>query len=355
MPIAERFRAFPLLIAAVTVAAGYYVGVRIGLSLTFPLVTTSVLWPPNAILTTALLLVPVRHWWVCLAAALPVHFALELGAGMPPGLVGLLFLTNCSEAVVAAGGMRLLSDAPTEFNTFRRVVVFLFCAVLAAPILSSFADAAVVHVFKGEPYWTVFRTRVFGNALTELSIVPCAVRGLLAIVHGVRKPTALRVVEAVALALASRRWPSGSSAAACKCCRLRGRRRCSFCRCSGPPRGSASAASAPRCSCLRSSRAMRRDSVRPRFELSPLEGLMAVQVYLIVIGVPLMCMAALLEERRRGALDLADRLKFEALLSTISQGLRPHAGRHGAGRARRLSPAGWRVPGSRLCVPAADW
>ena len=319
MSDAERFRAFPLLVAAVTVAAGYYMGVQIGLTLTFPLITTSVLWPPNAILTTALLLVPVRHWWVPLAAALPVHFMLELGAGMPPGLVGLLFLTNCSEAVVAAGGMRLLSDAPTEFNTFRRVVVFLFCAVLAAPILSSFADAAVVHFFKGEPYWTVFRTRAFGNALTELSIVPCVVRGLLAVMHGLRTPRALRVVEAVALALcltAMAVWVFGGGVQMLPVTRT-------------PPMlllplfwaaarfGVGGVSAALFLSALLASYETR---IGPAaIALSPLEGLMAVQVYLTVIGVPLMCMAALLEERRRSALDLADRLKFEALLSSISR------------------------------------
>src|SRR5262245_12693911 len=99
MRVTDRLRPFPLLLAAVIVAARYYVRVQIGLALTFPRVTTSVLWPPNAILTTALLLVPVRQWWVCLGAALPVHVALELSAGMSPGLVGLLFLTNCSEAL----------------------------------------------------------------------------------------------------------------------------------------------------------------------------------------------------------------------------------------------------------------
>ena len=74
-----------LLAVAAVVGAGYYLGAQIGLALTFPPSTTSVLWPPNAILTAALLLVPPRHWWVCLAAALPVHLLLETGAGFSPG------------------------------------------------------------------------------------------------------------------------------------------------------------------------------------------------------------------------------------------------------------------------------
>jgi signal transduction histidine kinase/integral membrane sensor domain MASE1 len=319
MAAPSRFRVFPLWLAAVEVAAGYYVGVQIGLALTFPGATTSVLWPPNAILTTALLLVPVRRWWVCFAAALPVHLAVELGAGMSPGLVGALFLTNCSEAAIAAGGMRLLSDAPTEFNTFRRVLVFLGCAVVAAPILSSIADAAVVHFFRGEPYWTVVRTRSFGNALTELSVVPCAVRGLLAIRNGLPLPAFRRVLEAGVLALgmagvAAWAFSGGMQLA-------------------GIPRttpilllpllwaaarfGVSGVSAALFLAALLASYEAR--TTQPAIQMSPLEGLIEVQMYLIVIGVPLMCMAALLDERRRASIDLAHRLKFEALLSTVSQ------------------------------------
>ena len=172
---------------------------QIGLWLTFPPVTTtSVLWPPNSILTAALLLVPVRQWWVCLAAALPVHLLLELSAGMPH-LVGWLFVTNCTEALLAAGGARLLSDSPTQFDTLRRVAVFIGAAGLAAPILSSFADAAVAHYAGAQPYWEVWRVRTFANTLTELSVVPVAVLGVTAITSGFTRPGWPRLAEAALL------------------------------------------------------------------------------------------------------------------------------------------------------------
>ena len=52
--------------------------------------------------------------------------------------------------------------------------------------------------------------------------------------------------------------------------------------------------------------------------LPPVESLMAVQMYLSLMAVPLMCVGGLLEERRRGASDLRERLRFEGLLSAIS-------------------------------------
>src|SRR5437762_6045212 len=169
------FRGLRTAAAALGVCVGYYVGAHFGFLLRFPPMTPSVMWPPNAILTTALLLAPPRHWWIYLFAALPAHLAAELGAGWPTSLVLILFVTNCSEALFAACGVRWLSDAPRRFDTLRRVVVFIIAAVIVAPFLSSFLDAAAVAAVQREPYWSVWQTRLFSNALTELTVVPALV------------------------------------------------------------------------------------------------------------------------------------------------------------------------------------
>src|SRR4029079_12745928 len=110
---------------AVLVAVAYYIGANIGLIFRFPPTTPSVLWPPNSILPATLLLTPTGRWWVVLLAALPAHLAAELPAGWPLPLVMALFVTNCLEAVLAAGLVRRFSDAPTRFDTLDRVGVFL--------------------------------------------------------------------------------------------------------------------------------------------------------------------------------------------------------------------------------------
>jgi signal transduction histidine kinase len=48
------------------------------------------------------------------------------------------------------------------------------------------------------------------------------------------------------------------------------------------------------------------------------ERVLALQVFLIVVGVPLLVLGALIEERRGIVKDLADRLRFEELLSQLS-------------------------------------
>ena len=117
---------------ALLVAAAYYVGAKAGLLFRFPPATTSVIWPPNSILTAVLLIAAPRRWWIYLLAALPAHLAAQLPAGWPTPLVLGLFVTNCSEAVIAAVFVRRFSDAPA-LDTLRRAVVFILGAVFLAP------------------------------------------------------------------------------------------------------------------------------------------------------------------------------------------------------------------------------
>src|SRR5262245_45125672 len=106
------------------VCIGYYVGGNIGSIFRFPPATPSVVWPPNAILTATLLLTPWRRWWIYLLAAFPAHLVIQVGMERPLPMVLALFITNCSEALVAAIGVRWRSHAPVRFDSLRRVVVF---------------------------------------------------------------------------------------------------------------------------------------------------------------------------------------------------------------------------------------
>jgi integral membrane sensor domain MASE1 len=184
---------------ALLVCVGYYAGSRIGLVLRFPPSTPSVLWPPNAILTVTLLLTPPRRWWIWLLAALPAHLVIQLGTGWPALLIALLFATNCSEALIAALGVRRFSDAPARFDTLRRVAVFIGAAGLAAPFVSSFADAAAVSWLRAELDGVVWRTRFFSNVLTELTLVPALAMAITAGPTWIRTAPTRRHLEAALL------------------------------------------------------------------------------------------------------------------------------------------------------------
>ena len=183
--------------AVVIVALAYYVGVRVGLALTMRPSPVSTLWPPNAILTAALLLTPARAWWTVLLAALPAHVAGELPGGIPLTMVLCWFISNASEALIGAGAMRLLEPVP-RLDSFRRVTVFLVTCVFFAPFASSFLDAAFVawNRFGTAGYWEVWRTRLFSNALATLALVPVIIQTATARFDRLRVVPPRRYLEA---------------------------------------------------------------------------------------------------------------------------------------------------------------
>src|SRR4030088_3184599 len=126
------------------VFVGYYLGAKVGFALTFHPYPVSVLWPPNAILLAALLLTPVRVWWVILLAAFPAHLAAQLQSDVPPAMILCWFVSNSCEALIGAGCVRYFIRRPVHLDHLRNFGIFCFFAAFLAPFLSSFLDAAFV-------------------------------------------------------------------------------------------------------------------------------------------------------------------------------------------------------------------
>jgi len=190
-----------LLIIGLWVFAGYYLGCKIGFALTFQPHPISVLWPPNSVLVAALLLTPPRSWWVVLLAALPAHLAAQLQSHVPPLMIFCWFVSNSCEALIGAGLMRYLVGGPIRFVTLRNVGLFCLCVVFIAPFLSSFLDAALVvwNHWGEDTYWELIRLRLFSNALAALIIVPLVVTWATTGIQPLRTARLSRYLEACAL------------------------------------------------------------------------------------------------------------------------------------------------------------
>ena len=169
------------------VFAGYYLGAKIGFALTFHPYPVSVLWPPNSILVAALLLTPPRIWWFVLLAAFPAHCATQLQSHVPPLMILCWFVSNSSEALIGASLTRYLVRGPIQFTSLRNAGIFCLCVVFAGPFLSSFLDAAFVrwNAWGHGSYWELIRIRFFSNALAALIVAPLivtwATKGILAV------------------------------------------------------------------------------------------------------------------------------------------------------------------------------
>ncbi len=163
-----------LAISAVLVFAGYYFGAKIGFALKFAPHPVSVLWPPNSILLAALLLTPRRTWWVLLLAALPAHWLVQLQSNVPPRMILCWYISNCVEALIGAASVRAFLPRPIRFDRMRNVAIFCFFGALLGPFLSSFLDAAFVTLnhWGNDGYWEVWRIRFTSNVLAALTIAP---------------------------------------------------------------------------------------------------------------------------------------------------------------------------------------
>ncbi|HEY7028104.1 MAG TPA: PAS domain S-box protein [Gemmatimonadales bacterium] len=176
--------------AALLMGGGYYVGARLGFLLTLHPIPVSTLWPPNSLLLAGLLLTPYRYWWVILLAAFPAHLAVELQSGIPMSMVLCWFVSNATEALLGAGCVRYFIDGPLRFDKFRNVSVFVLGAATLATLLSSFLDAGfvVLNHWGNVGYWDVVRTRFFSNSLASLTLVPVIVTWIQGGLDPFRRP-----------------------------------------------------------------------------------------------------------------------------------------------------------------------
>jgi signal transduction histidine kinase/integral membrane sensor domain MASE1 len=312
-------------VLALCVAVAYFLGARLGLFLRLPGHTPSVLWPPNALLTSALLLVPPRHWPVCLLAALPAHLSLNLDTEWPSAFVATIFVTNCTEALISASLLRGISDRPTEFDSVHSVLGFVVTVALLGPFLSSFLDAFVVVSFGLESYWDVWRARFFSNVLTSLTVVPAAVGLLTRAGPWMRHATRARWLEAAALmaalvgvwllvsAWSSERLPVIPGAARAPLVFFLPVITWAVVR-FGPTGASVAMLTATVLTIAAAARST--DMFLP---LTPDRTLLGLQLLLIAVAIPHLVLAAAIEERRQASSALAARLRFEELLSQLSQ------------------------------------
>jgi signal transduction histidine kinase len=189
------------IVPAILLGVGYYLAARLGFAFTLQPHPISTLWPPNALLLAALALAPVRVWWLLLGAALPAHLLAELQSGVPTVMVLAWYASNCSEALIGAGLVRSFVPGPLRLDSFRNASVFLLCGALAAPLASSFLDAALVRLigWGSGDYLELVRMRVFSNVLAELTVAPLVLTWATFRLARLRQTTARRYFEVAAL------------------------------------------------------------------------------------------------------------------------------------------------------------
>ncbi len=287
---------------------GYYLGSRIGFALTFRPHPVSVLWPPNSILVAALLLTPPRIWWFVLLAAFPAHCAAQLQSHVPRLMILGWFISNSCEAVISAGLTRYFVGGPIRFRSLRDAGIFCLCAVVIGPFLSSFLDAAFVvwnHLGQ-DAYWKLIRIRFSSNALAALIMVPLIVTWVRNGIPRVRRARFSSYLEACVLFLslfsvsyaALYKFGSGVDSALLFL-------PLSFLLWAAVRFGSVGASSAIFIVGFLAIWSGSHDD-GPFSGGTAEENALSIQIFLIVLAIPLMFLAAVIEERTKGEAQLRE-------------------------------------------------
>ena len=201
-PVGTRLTGAPRqFLLTLLVAAGYYVGSRVGFLLTPHQTPIATFWPPNAVVLAAFLLAPYSRWWMFLVAVFPVHLLIQLSTGIPLATACGWFLSNSAEALLGAICIRHFKKTEELFESVNGVLIFLGFAAVMAPLASSFADAAVVLTTGfGNGYWELWISRLFSNMLAAVMVAPTIVVITQNAGHWKQRLNRWRVLEAVLLA-----------------------------------------------------------------------------------------------------------------------------------------------------------
>jgi PAS domain S-box-containing protein len=185
-----------ILIAAV-VSLTYYVTAVVGFEFALQPGSVSVFWMPNSILLAGLLLAPRRWWWLVILAVFPAHIASELSSGVPTAMVLSWFVSNVAQALFAAYAICSFVKDGVRFDRFRDLTIFLFFGAFLAPFLSSFLDAALVKIngWGNNTYWAIWRVRFFSNVIATLTVVPVVMLWVSGGIAALRRSSTLRYLE----------------------------------------------------------------------------------------------------------------------------------------------------------------
>jgi PAS domain S-box-containing protein len=161
------------------------------------------LWAPNAILLAALVLASRKDWWVYLATLLPAHLLAQLPfSNVPFWLVLIPYAINCSTALIGAFALSAMAPDMRRFDHVKSTLVLIaFGAVLASVSTSVLMAAAFVALGVTDAFWTMAVARTLSNAFAILTLVPLIVHAAAWQRRGARSFPTLRSAEACLLAV----------------------------------------------------------------------------------------------------------------------------------------------------------
>jgi PAS domain S-box-containing protein len=189
--------------AATCVAVAYYLTARLGKELRLPATHVSVLWLPNSIVLSTLLLARRRHWWLYLALLLPAHLlAIQPDSETATIRAAIQYLANCATALMGASALLAIVPRFYRFERLRTAAAFILIAGILVPLSTSVLLAAALVLLDGSgPFWLTAAVRTLTNSFANLTVVPLVLHAAAWLRAGNRTIHAARAAEALLLTL----------------------------------------------------------------------------------------------------------------------------------------------------------
>ena len=188
---------------SILISVAYYVTAKVGFWFSLQPGSVSTLWMPNSILLAGLLLTLKRWWWLVLVICLPAHIAAELESGVPARMILSWFLTNSFQAVFGAAFITYFLPDNIRLDRTKHLATFLIFGTFLAPFLASFLDAALVklNAWGTHSYWELWKVRFLSNVLATLTLVPFILQWVQTDYKRLLRKPPLRYLEALLLLL----------------------------------------------------------------------------------------------------------------------------------------------------------
>jgi signal transduction histidine kinase len=173
-----------------TLSLLYYVLVVVSMKLRFSTSGLSLLWPSNALLIATLVLTPKRRWWVYLLSVIPAHIT-----ALSPYHLGLSWLAfqiafNSVQAIACAVILQRFRSAILYFETLEGVLIFLGVSVVVPglanllaiyPVVEASSRAALLAHNSSDGFLAVWTSCWANNSASLIIFVPvilvCVTRG----------------------------------------------------------------------------------------------------------------------------------------------------------------------------------
>jgi signal transduction histidine kinase/integral membrane sensor domain MASE1 len=200
LPIAEIARnPAPLiwLIVGVLVSLGYNAVLWPLFTFTLPLP----LFPPQAVVLSVLLLTPTRHWWLYLV----VYYLLLVAQGLWVNPLVMYTLSSdvgdVIEPLIGAALVRRFVPRTDPFTQLRDVSVYAACVTVASAVGAIWG--ATARLERGFSFWQSWQGWFLSDVVASLILAPMIMLWAMHGFTGVRSASRRRLFEAALLGLAS--------------------------------------------------------------------------------------------------------------------------------------------------------